>query len=430
MGIKVPSDPWTNEEFFKEWSQLSNRELGRKFGGTEFVWRKWRKRWELADAPRASSQGEKTVEATPEPIVLTTEERIEADRRLIRAKAEAAEFKKLYNAANRDENIYDDIRAEVSSTIARIEPITVLPPHIGSTDTVEDAILGWSDWHGGEVIDFDVMQGYNCYDPTIMCRRAQSTVDTTLSLLFNHHSGTTFENLYVFDLGDGIAGDMLQDNMATNGMGVFQSIVFVAEVRARAIAELAQHIPVIYVSVPGNHGRRSMKMPWKQPSETADWLIANIIKERCANLDNVTVVVPSAWTSVVNIRGWNHSLNHGYASAKGGYGGIPFYAFQRADGKKTALESAHNNKVDYRWMGHIHTPAELPKMDGVGSQFVVGTLAGGNEYALEELNAYGDPMQLLVGCNEKHGVTWRYPLQVKFADEVESRYEDAIPRRM
>ena len=58
-----------------------------------------------------------------------------------------------------------------------------------------------------------------------------------------------------------------------------------------------------------------------------------------------------------------------------------------------------------------------------GKQFIIGSLKGGDEYALEELNAYGDPEQLLVGCHEKTGVSWRYPLYVKHGDETPSRYE-------
>ena len=161
-------------------------------------------------------------------------------------------------------------------------------------------------------------------------------------------------------------------------------------------------------------------MPWKQPSETADWLIAKMIETRLADNDLVDVRVPNAWTAVADIRGFTHSLNHGYSAARGGYGGIPFYAFQRADGKKTALEAAHGRTVDYRWYGHIHTPAELPKMDGRGEQFIVGSLKGGDEYALEELNSYSEPGQKLVGCHERYGVTWRYRLDVTGGVEREA----------
>ncbi len=334
-------------------------------------------------------------------------------------------YKKLYEVAVKRENVSEELLAAARTVMGGVRPTRIVPPRLGRGETVEDAILGWADWHGGERIDYDVMQGFNAYDPVIMCRRAQYTVDHTLEILFGCHSGTTFERLFVFDLGDGVAGDLLDDNKATNAMGVFESMRLVTVVKSAALTELSAYLPVVYVAVPGNHARRTPKMPWKQPSETADWLMAKMIADRCAGNERITCVVPNAWTAGVTVRGWNHSLNHGYSAAKGGYGGISFYAFQRADGKKTALESAHGQRIHHRWYGHIHTPAELPKMDGVGTQHIVGSLKGGDEYALEQLNTYNDPVQKLVGCHEKYGVTWRYPLEVKHADETPSRYEEA-----
>ena len=61
--------------------------------------------------------------------------------------------------------------------------------------------------------------------------------------------------------------------------------------------------------------------------------------------------------------------------------------------------------------------------DGQGEQHIVGSLVGGDEYALEGLNKYSEPAQKLVGCHDQYGVTWRYSLDVKHADDKESRYE-------
>lgn len=358
---------------------------------------------------------------------LTPEEAHAHDVEVLALKAKLGDLQRKYNVACKTESLHDDVLGIAREVLGRIPAITPAAPHVGSGGGTEDAILGLADFHFGEVIDYDVMQGYNAYDPVVACRRIQYCVDTTLDLLFTAHQGTTFERLYVFGLGDLITGDLLPDNMATNALGVFQSMHTAAHIVARALCELGAHIPVVFVGVPGNHGRRQQKMPWKQPTETADWLIGEMIRDLCADNPRVTVNVPKAWTAGVTVRGWNHSLNHGYSAAKGGYGGIPWYAFQRADGKKTALESAHGKRVHFRWYGHIHTPAELPKMDGAGSQFIVGSLKGGDEYALEELNAYGDPTQLLVGCHEKIGVSFRYPLQPKHGDDTPSRYEEMLP---
>jgi hypothetical protein len=168
----------------------------------------------------------------------------------------------------------------------------------------------------------------------------------------------------------------------------------------------------------------SEKMQWKLPTENGDWLIAQMVGDLCRDNERITVVSPEAWTVVINVRGWNHSINHGYSAAKGGYGGIPWYSYQRTDGKLTALESAHGQRVHYRWYGHVHQKAELPMMDGEGDQFIVGSLMGGNEYALGSLSSYANPVQKIVGVHEKTGVSWRYPLDVKFADGEPGRYED------
>ena len=420
MSIRLKIDPDVLRAAYQ--ASTSSRDLNRRLGihpNTIIT----RLLDELGLPHPAAHWGHHVESANTEP----PEGAVESDRALARVTCERNELRAKYDAAIKQANLYEDVREVARKVLGAYPPVKLQPPHIGTGNTTEDAILGWADWHADETVNLDVMQGYNQYDPTIMCRRAQYTVDDTLDVLFRIHAGTTFETLYVFDLGDSITGDLLDENKATRTMGVFEALRLVAHVRARALCELASHIEVVYVAVPGNHPRRSAKMQWKQPTENGDWLIAQMMGDMCANNPRVRIVSPKAWTAVVNIRGWNHSLNHGYSAAKGGYGGIPWYAFQRADGKLTALESAHGERIHYRWYGHIHQKSELPMMDGEGDQFVIGSLMGGNEYALGALNAYASPVQKLVGCHEKMGATWRYPLDVKHADDKPSRYEDLLP---
>jgi len=251
-------------------------------------------------------------------------------------------------------------------------------------------------------------------------------VDHTLNILFDHQTGTTFETLYVFDLGDSINGDLRPEQAATNALPVFESMRLVTAVKVQALTELSAHIPVVYISVPGNHGRRSQKMHFKQPTETADWLIAQMIADQTSGNERITCMIPKSWSVGVTIRSHNYALNHGFSSAKGGYGGISWYSFQRADGKKTAIEAAHGKYVHYRFYGHIHQEAEIPKTDGTGEQHIIGSMKGGDEYAFEGLNAYSDPMQKLVGCHDSYGITWRYPLSVGRGDGETSRYEHLL----
>ena len=363
-------------------------------------------------------------ESEPEP--LTPEEAVGHDRELLRLRTELSDLRRKYHIACETGNLHDDIREIAREVFGRTTPTKVHPPKIGTGATHEDAILAWADWHGGEIVDADVMQGYNAYDPTIMCRRAQYTVDHTLDILFGCHQGTTFQTLYVFDLGDSINGDHLPEQMATNALPVFEAMRMVTAVKSQALTELSAHIPVVYIAVPGNHGRRAQKMQWKLPTETADWLIGEMIADRVRDNERIECIIPKSWTAGITVRGCNHALNHGFTSAKGGFGGISWYSFQRADGQRTAIEAAHGKRVHHRWYGHIHQQATIPMTDGEGEQHIVGSLKGGDEYALEGLNRYSEPAQKLVGCHDVYGMTWRYPLNVAHADETPSRYEEII----
>ena len=391
------------------------------------VWSIWRWVVPSTDAERDLVMLEPQWEEVTLPVADSDpEQAVEQDRSLLRLRQEVTDLRRKYAAACGTANLYEDILTTAREVMGRIKPATVLPPRIGSGSNREDAILGWADWHGGEVVDYDVMQGCNAYDPVIMCRRAQYTVDHTLGILYNTQQGTTFETLYVFDLGDSINGDHLPEQMATNALPVFEAMRMVTAIKSQALTELSAHIPVTYIIVPGNHGRRGLKMQWKLPTETADWLIGEMIADRVRGNDRITCIIPKAWTVGIAVRGWGHSLNHGFSAAAGGFGGIPWYGYQRADAQKTATEAAHGKHVHCRWYGHIHNKAEIPMMDGEGEQHIIGSLKGGDEYALEGLNRYSGPSQKLVGCHDEYGVSWRYPLDVRHGDDHPSRYEDLL----
>jgi len=387
-------------------------------GVSDTTLRAWARREGFDLSPYRMPRGRKPIA----PLTIEPEER----RTIQRLQDEVTALRRQLRETDRADNLYQDLVELARERWQPYAPPAIVPPQPHDTEIVEDAILAWADWHGGEVVDYDVMQGFNAYSLAIMCRRAQYTVDTTIDALFSWHKGSRFERLWVFDLGDSINGELRDEQKATNALGWVESCRYVALVRARALTELSAYLPVCYIAVPGNHPRLGKTMEWKRPTENGDWLVAEMIGDLCRGNERVTCVSPKSWTAGVTIRGWNHSLNHGTTTAKGGYGGISWYAIQRADGKLTALESAHGQHVHYRWLGHIHQKAEIPAMDGEGELFIVGSLKGGDEYALYGLNAYSAPRQQLVGVHAETGVSWRYPLLVKRGDETPSRYEDEV----
>jgi transposase-like protein len=421
--------PWKKwapdpDEFAAAFAAASSvADLANRLGVAADTMRRWCKANDVDLAPIRSPGGSPRREPGPP---LPPEQAAAHDAEVLRLRSELAETKAKYKTVVRETNLHEDLLRVAREVWQPYRPAPIARPRVVDHDIVEDAILTWADWHGGEVVDFDVMLGYNAYDPAIMCRRAQYTVDRTLACLFSWHKGTRFERLWVFDLGDSVNGELRDEQKATNALGYMESCRLVAHVRARALMELAAHVPVTYVAVPGNHARLSKRVEWKRPTENGDWLIAEMVGDLTSACDRIDCVSPKSWTVGVTIRGHNHSLNHGMSATSGGFGGISWYVVQRTDGKLTALESAHGKRVHYRWYGHIHQDAKVPMMDGEGEQFIVGSLVGGDEYALHRLNANARPQQMLVGCHDDTGVSWRYPLLVGRADETPSRYESLL----
>jgi hypothetical protein len=295
--------------------------------------------------------------------------------------------------------------------------------------THESAVLAFADWHADEVVSLEVMEGLGESNPYIIGRRAQTCADSSLTLMFDHHSGTTFDEFVVLDVGDGITGSLHEENKYTNALPPFAAMTMVAELKSRVLIDIAAHVPAVrFFGVPGNHWRYTKQVNWKMPTETSDWLIYHMMSLRLREHENIEVVYPKAWSHVVDIKGHGFSLNHGYADAKGGFGGISWYTQQRADAKRTAIDQRLDRMVNYRVYGHIHNEAIIGRI-GKGQIITVPSLKGGDEYAKEGLaGSYSDPGQMLWGVHKDRGKTWTYsPLSVTDNDKAaECRYDDVI----
>jgi hypothetical protein len=294
---------------------------------------------------------------------------IERDKTTVRLKRENGELKSKNKLLMREQTLSEELVEIAERLLPRQRSFTPrkFRPRAGK-HIVESAVLGWADWHSDEIVDLGIMEGLNEYNPAVMARRVQATTDATLSLLYDHHSGTDFDCLYILDLGDNVTGPLHEENKYTNAMQVFEAIDYVAEIKAKAIAELARQIShVFFIGVPGNHWRYTPKVSWKMPTETSDWLIYRFLAVHCQNMPNVTINVPSAWSANVDIKGHGFALNHGYTDAKGGFGGISWYSLLRSDSKRTGLDQRLGRKTMHRVYGHMHQDGVVRRMGGAGT---------------------------------------------------------------
>ncbi len=136
-------------------------------------------------------------------------------------------------------------------------------------------------------------------------------------------------------------------------------------------------VNVVYV--PGNHGRRSQKKDYHGAHDNWDYLIAELARLYCADIDNVAFVIPDAFSVNLDIGGVGFNISHG-DDVRGSLG-IPYYGLQRRQRSLTALAHTQDGpRIRYFCCGHFHKPGIVGDMDG--EMLVNGPWVATDAYAM------------------------------------------------
>jgi hypothetical protein len=188
--------------------------------------------------------------------------------------------------------------------------------------------------------------------------------------------------------------------------------------------ELCEHFPQVKVLyLPGNHGRRlhQHKKPMHSPQDNWDYLIGKTAEALCKNLTNMEFLIPDAYSTIVNINGWNFAVSHGDGMKS--WNGIPYYGIERKTRRLTALHSLGDKRIHYHVCGHFHQPSSIASLDG--ETIINGSWIGTDPYVYNELAGYNAPAQWLHGVSQKHGVSWRIKVNLK-VDNEPKRYHVTV----
>jgi hypothetical protein len=375
-----------------------------------------------------------TEPTTPSEPALTTDEKVERDREVVKLKAERDEINKRYTRALKDQSIYQRLVDEGREVLSPLSPICDPPVKKRSHDLIHQGmVLNFSDWHVDETVDAEIMEGLNWYDPPTCLRRLECAVDKSI-LLSQLSERVVFDTLYVHCFGDFLTnvlrdGFSHDDSKVTASMMPMRGARFSASLLAHAVRDLSAHFPRVVVrGVPGNHGRFTKGMSHKLPTENLDWLIYEWAKTMCADLPNVEWDIPQAWSLTCDVEGWGFFLNHGYSDAKGGFGGISWYSLVKSDTKRTALDVKLGRKVLVRQYGHMHQGANVERSGGNGRIRIEPSLIGGTEFPKEGMaGTYSEPGQSLLEVHAEEGVVAERTLNVRQYDFKDTcRYDPLL----
>lgn len=318
---------------------------------------------------------------------------------------------------------FDAVIQQVSELIDPFDPPPAHWKKLPKGRIKESAVLHLSDGHHDSVIEPHKVQGLERHDFNIAMSRGEYLVDTLINFTQNDLPTYQFDELWILAYGDHTQGEIHKSVKYTHFGNMFKNSLAIGAFHAQMFRDLSAWFPtikVLYLS--GNHGRRAdvAKKDYQQAQDSWDYLIGSIAKSHCSNLSNVEFVIPDSFSAVVNIQGKNFCVFHGDDIK--GWAGIPWYGIERKTRRLTALNAAHDHKVDYYCMGHFHALATQAALKG--ETFINGSWVGCDPFSFNALSGYNEPMQLLHGVHREHGVSWRLPIKLKQPSELtgSSRY--------
>lgn len=370
--------------------------------------------WPDGDAPVKKQGGQRRAAPQFDP----DNDRIkELEAEVLHLREERDHARKAARMSAKEHGLFKAVVGEMDN---RIRPYKALPPARDlkpRKDTIEEhAVMHLSDGHHDQIISLEESGGLEEYNFPISCVRAEKYVDTlldwtqqTLSPRFN------FKVLTVLAYGDHTSGEIHGHVSRSYFRNQFKNCFAIGRLHALMFRDLAPYydnVNVVYL--PGNHGRRSTKKDYHGAHDNWDYLIAEIAKLHCRDIENVSFLIPNAFSVNVDINGVGFNLSHG--DDVNSNGGIPFYGMVRRQKGLIAVNSMKGHRVRYFCMGHHHVQGALADIDG--ELVLNGAWPGTDSYSFNKFSGYREPSQLIHGVNPKHGITWRMNVHLKTPNEA------------
>ena len=328
-------------------------------------------------------------DVNPSPVVT----KLRADNTKLRHRVD-----ELKLALGEDESYFEAIK----KTIAAIEPLPMVPYQSpadgGAIHSDLSAVLVFSDWHIGEIVEADEVEGFNQFDWSIAQKRAYYLCRKFISWVQVQRLSANIDEAVIICDGDLISGDIHHELQVTNEWPVPVQNVKAGFLIAHAVAQIAPYFKKVRVEfmTTDNHSRRTKKPQAKQTGYNSEgYTIAFIAKERLRDVSNVEFNIYAKIKQLVDIRGFHYLIEHGNTIR--GWAGFPWYGADRAVSREAKARRMMPKKNFYKVIiGHFHTP--LKTLDYI----VNGSLSGTTEFDHGQ-GRHADPCQIAFLVHPKYG---------------------------
>jgi len=271
-------------------------------------------------------------------------------------------------------------------------------------------LLFFSDAQWGEVISADNMDGVNEFNVDVARRRYRTLVERAVDISLDHLPKNTYDGMVYLRGGDMVSGDIHQELRETNELSAVPAVRSLVEEEVSGIEALKRAFGRVHVvTVPGNHGRTTLKPPTKRVQDNYDTLSAWWLESHFRSDAAITWQTPASTDAVFDLHGRLYLATHGdNIGSRGGQGFIGPAATILRGMKKTMDEYARRGVALYKmFVGHFHTSYNL------GCGWSNGSLPGYSEFARANRMTPEPPVQWLIFFHPRHGATSQWEVKVE-----------------
>ncbi len=320
------------------------------------------------------------------------------DPEVTREELQDAELRELRSAvtAQRKSSVAEErLLQAIEMALATVKPPPVRssakPASTLSAKAHHRQVLVLSDFHGGEVVDRDAVNGTNTYDWAIQ----QARVDEVVTAMASHkrHS-PALTGLDILMVGDMCSGSNHAELAETNEFNAAEQGVKMGYLLGDTVARLAPHYPDIRVAgVVGNHPRTTVKPASKNVWSNFDWVAYKVCEQYLSAFPTVSCSFPRAGALFHHVAGKTLYVWHG-DGIRSSMPGVPWGGVMR---RTNEIRRHHpSQRIDGWVLGHFHQCCVLADL-GI---FMNGSLKGNDEFVSKQFGGGSPPCQLLLTYDE------------------------------
>jgi len=270
------------------------------------------------------------------------------------------------------------------------------------------ALLQLSDWHIGEEVIPEAVNGVNAYNEEICIRR----LDTVFNVFLAYCRKFSITKCHILVNGDMISGEIHTELIRNNWMNVTDQVFFTQKYLIKKLEYISEFFSRIDVDIiVGNHSRimtngkpyfkEAVSMNWEYVMGKNIQAYFELLTEKKLN-NKIFVDVPESPFKIVNLNGTKILQTHGNiltGAGGGGFAGIPFYSICQSASKLYGvlhqIDIDSNTKFDLLICGHLHTSCSIPLFNG-GTAFFGGCGIGTNEFSIHKMKSVAMKNQIML----------------------------------